>query len=88
MDAGIGPAGGLVGRTVVAVVADTLCGSSLRTLVDSFIEDDSVAELSIVESTFERLAFDYPLTDDEAGPVAGYRLVRPGRQVDMYVRIR
>lgn len=65
-----GALGALLGGVAGALVAGNLSATASRALLDTFIDDDADSMMAIAETVFERLAFDYLLTDNEAAHAA------------------
>ena len=65
-----GPVGALVGGVAAALVVANLSAAAAKTLLDTFVQDDTENMIRVAETVFQRLAFDYLLTDDEAAHVA------------------
>ena len=65
-----GPVAAILGGLAAALIASNVSGSATRALLDAFVDDDADDMIAVAQTVFERLAFDYLLTDDEAVHVA------------------
>ena len=65
-----GPVGALLGSAAAAFLVANPSTAATKAVLESFIKYDAESMILIAETVFERLAFDYLLSGDEAVAVA------------------